>query len=207
MFDNLIYFKEFFEFLLVCGILFNALCVVSVRNGMHSVFFLIFVFLQASLFLFLENVDYFGIIYIIIYVGAVAVLFLFVIMMLNTKYSELTHVFSDYFLVSILISGVFLVQILVILSGSESLFDVNISFNFYNYNDWISFFYSMPIINMLGSVLYIYFVIPFLLSGFILLVAIIGAISLTVGVLSEVKRQKIYAQLQHKVYEEIGLGS
>ena len=85
----------FFYFFIFLG-LFSAIFAIFSKNTIHSILYLILVFCNASGLLFLLNVDYLAFVFLIVYVGAIAVLFLFVVMMLNVKLSSRTETFSKY---------------------------------------------------------------------------------------------------------------
>ena len=153
-------------------LIFSSFFVFISDNPVHSVLFLILAFCNASSILFIFNVDFLGVLFIIIYVGAIAVLFLFVVMMLNVKIyqnsiSNIQYLFLAFFFLNLII------QIYLNLQGvfsfeNENLIDIiakNID--------------TLGNIDIFGQILYNHFVIAFLISGLILLIAMIGAISLT----------------------------
>jgi NADH-quinone oxidoreductase subunit J len=159
-------------------------------NPVHSVLFLILTFCNASAILFLFKVEFLALIFIIIYVGAIAVLFLFVVMMLNVKvFSVLNILYLPFIILGIF---VLLVQIYFVLEKS-----------FFGYNtlDELTPFHFDGIldglnnIDVLGQGLYNYFLVCFLLAGLILLVAMVGAIVLTLNFSSQRKNELVYRQL------------
>lgn len=162
------------------------LFVIISRNPVHSVLFLILSFCHAAAILFLFNAEFLGLIFIIIYVGAIAVLFLFVIMMLNIK---ITY-FDNYLKVPFfLLFGFFLmIQIFLMMEKIFKTSD-NLIFNS------IFFIDNISSINAIGQSLYNNYLICFLLAGFILLVAMIGAIALTLNFRSERKNELVLRQL------------
>jgi len=138
--------------------------------------------------------------FIIVYVGAVAVLFLFVIMMLNIKTSNLSISMYRYLPISILFGSVFFSELFVIFYFDLVPIDVyNLSlflnFDYLYFNDWENSVSSQNNVLALGLVLYTYFSYLFVVSGIILLVSMIGAISLTLHRRNDIKRQYIYKQL------------
>lgn len=176
----------FFTFLLLISSIF----VFISKNPVHSVLFLILTFCNASGILFLFNAEFLGLVFIIIYVGAIAVLFLFVVMMLNVKiYSS-----NIFFYLPFIFLGCFIMilQIFLILEKTftNSTFWVsNLPYSFDNYLD------SLSSIDVLGQSLYNYYLLCFLLAGLILLVAMIGAIVLTLNFRSHRKNELVSRQL------------
>lgn len=155
-------------------------------NPVHSVLFLVFTIFNASLILFFFNVEFLALIFIIVYVGAIAVLFLFVIMMLNIKMSS-SKMFL-YYPVFFIVSFIVLIQIFLVLEVSFSDISVVQSHSF-------SVFDVLNNIEVIGQSLYNYFLCVFLLAGLILLVAMIGAIILTLNFSSVRKNELAFRQL------------
>ena len=164
--------------------------VISARNPVHSVLFLILAFFNAAGLFVLMGAEFIAMILVIVYVGAVAVLFLFVVMMLDINFVELRQGFLQYLPIGALV-GVVLLAELVLIFGS-----------------WIVAPDSAeraasptPLLtettntNALGRILYTDYVYLFQTSGLILLVAMIGAIVLTLRSREGVKRQRISAQV------------
>jgi NADH-quinone oxidoreductase subunit J len=164
--------------------------VISARNPVHSVLFLILAFFNAAGLFVLMGAEFIAMILVIVYVGAVAVLFLFVVMMLDINFVELRQGFLQYLPIGALVGLVLLAE-LVLIFGS-----------------WIVAPDSAeraasptPLLtettntNALGRILYTDYVYLFQTSGLILLVAMIGAIVLTLRSREGVKRQRISAQV------------
>jgi NADH-quinone oxidoreductase subunit J len=177
---------SFFSFLLILSGLF----VFISENPVHSVLFLILAFCNASAILMLFNAEFLALIFIIIYVGAIAVLFLFVVMMLNVKtFSTLNSFYIPFILLG---SFILFIQLFLIIEkaffGFGNIFDSEV-YDFQNILD------NMTNIDVLGQGLYNYFVPCFLLAGIILLVAMIGAIVLTLNFSSHRKNELTYRQL------------
>jgi NADH-quinone oxidoreductase subunit J len=184
----------------------SAIMVISARNPVHSVLFLILVFLNASGLLLLIEAEFIAMIFIVVYVGAIAVLFLFVVMMLDIKIAETNREFSKYLPFGSLIGFIFFIEIFLImnnevpsLNNTES---YNLTNNFFNWKDQLD-----PITNLeaLGQVLYTYYFVYFLIAGLILLVAMIGAIVLTMQLNRQVRRQAIYRQVSRNFENAIFL--
>ena len=165
-----------------------ALLVVMSRNPVHSVLWLILAFFGSSGLFILLGAEFLALILMIVYVGAVAVLFMFVVMMLNINFSELRSGFTRYLPVGLLIGLVLFVELNLVFS------------------DWIpgnSFKPKIQSINdndientkQLGLVLYTDFILYFQLAGIILLIAMIGAIVLTHQKKRSIKRQDILTQI------------
>lgn len=160
---------EFFYFFSSL-ILILALLAINTKNTVYSVLFLILIFCNSTGLLLTFNIEFVSIMLIIIYVGAIAVLFLFIIMMLDIK-KNIYEKFS-YFLICLLIGLIFLY---------ETFISINIKniASFQNYNEWYLYVDSITNIETVGQILYTYYSIFFLLSGIILLIALIGATILT----------------------------
>lgn len=152
----------------------SALAVISVRNPVHSVLFLIFCFFNASALFLLIGAEYVAMTLVIVYVGAVAVLFLFVVMMLNIDIATMRQGFLKYLPVGSAVAALLLGEMVLI-------------FMVMHYSDPVIAGVSHPMPEAtevsntlaLGRILYTDYVYAFQLSGVILLVAMIGAIVLT----------------------------
>jgi NADH-quinone oxidoreductase subunit J len=173
-------------FYLFAGVLVaSAVMVIAARNPVHSVLFLILAFVNAAGLFVLLGAEFLAMILIVVYVGAVAVLFLFVVMMLDVDFAELKQGFLQYLPFGLVIAGIFLAELLLVV-GAWTI-GVNIT-------------RAAPIppqvsnTEALGLVLYTKYVYFFELAGLVLLVAMIGAIVLTLQHRARVKRQDIAAQ-------------
>ena len=165
--------------------------VISSRNPVHSVLFLILAFFNsAGLFVMLGS-EFLAMMLIIVYVGAVAVLFLFVVMMLNINISEMKEGFQKYLPIGLLIGIILLAEIFFVISGNGIQRDLNINVQ------------TIPNTHLIGSVLYTDYIYLFQLSGLILLVAMIGAITLTLRERTGVKKQIVNAQTDRKISDVI----
>jgi NADH-quinone oxidoreductase subunit J len=165
----------------------SAVMVIASRNPVHSVLFLILAFVNASGLFILMGAEFLGMVLIFVYVGAVATLFLFVIMMLDVDFTELREGFIQYLPVGIVIGGVFLFELLLIVGA-------------WVINPAVTKAITAPIPNnvsnteALGLVIYTKYIHYFQLAGMVLLVAMIGAIVLTLRHKAFVKRQDINVQ-------------
>lgn len=176
-------------------ILLSGLMVAFSANPIQSVLFLILTFFNAGVILFLFNSEFFGLILIIVYVGAIAVLFLFVIMMLNIKVYE--NVFVTFFKKNIK-NFILIMFILYCVLVTLFIFLKSV-FNFIktplDLSHDILIFDILTNIDVLGQVLYNYYLVGFLLAGLILLVALIGSIVLTLNFNRAPKKQLVSRQL------------
>jgi NADH-quinone oxidoreductase subunit J len=165
----------------------SAVMVVVSRNPVHSVLYLILAFVNASALFVLMGAEFLAMILIVVYVGAVAVLFLFVIMMLDVDFAELREGFMQYLPVGIVIGGIFMFELLLTVGA-------------WVINPAVTKTITAPIpsnisnTEALGLVLYTKYIHYFELAGMVLLVAMIGAIVLTLRHKAFVKRQDINVQ-------------
>ncbi len=173
-----------FSFVLVA----SALVVVSAKNMVHSVMFLVLCFLNAAGLFVLLGAEFLAMLLIVVYVGAIAVLFLFVVMMLNVDFKDVEHKINRHLPILIMIGVLMLTEIFLITQFS--------SVKFY---DTVSLFPTPTDVrntNAIGSLLYTDFILPFQLSGCILFVAMIGAIVLTLRDETRfIRKQKISDQV------------
>ena len=177
-----------FLFYLFSGILvISSVLVITSKNPIHSVLFLILCFFNSSiLFLFL-NAEFLAMILLIVYVGAVAVLFLFVVMMLDIKISQARKNLLNYLPLGLFVSFVIFFEFIVIIKNSKIVPFVVKNKNMENN--------LVDNTHLLGNILYTDFFLLFQLSGIILLVAMVGAIFLTLRKRKGVKKQNIYNQI------------
>jgi len=175
------------------------------KNPIHSVLFLVFVFFNIAGLLILLGVEFLAMLFLIVYVGAVAVLFLFVMMMLNVKISESSSSVYRYLPIGLFLSVLFLLEIYLIVEGDLNSIDV-FEFNKSEYIilqdesliniSWVDSVVSPTNVDVIGSVLFTYYSFFLIMASIILLVAMIGAIALTLHRRSDVRRQDIFKQLQ-----------
>jgi NADH-quinone oxidoreductase subunit J len=170
----------FYLFATICCL--SGLMVVSSRNPVHSVLFLILAFFNAAGLFILLNAEFLAMLLVVVYVGAVAVLFLFVVMMLDINYSELREGFQKYRPLGLFIGAVLLVELFA---------------TFFEYSGNIKSLPSPGDVHntkALGQIIYTDYVYLFQLAGLILLVAMIGAIALTLRKRVGVRKQVIADQ-------------
>ncbi|MBX9649815.1 MAG: NADH-quinone oxidoreductase subunit J [Xanthobacteraceae bacterium] len=165
----------------------SAAMVIVSRNPVHSVLYLILAFVNASGLFILMGAEFLGMMLIVVYVGAVAVLFLFVIMMLDVDFVELREGFMQYLPVGLVIGGIFVFELLLVVGG----WVINPSVT---RNITSAIPANVSNTEALGLVLYTKYIHYFQLSGMVLLVAMIGAIVLTLRHKASVKRQDINVQ-------------
>lgn len=162
--------------------------VIQSRNPVHSVLFLILVFFNVAALLILLGLDFFAMVLLVVYVGAIAVLFLFVVMMLNIKLAEIHEQKLRYLPIGGLIGILFLFEMFVIID-QDLLLTSSI-----DYIEWSSITSQSTNIEAVGKLMYTYFFHDFLLASIILLVAMIGAIVLTMHRGANVKSQNVFEQ-------------
>src|SRR5215510_5381134 len=168
----------------------SGVLVVSARNPVHSVLFLILAFFNAAGLFVLIGAEFLAMIVVIVYVGAVAVLFLFVVMMLNIDFLELRSGFVGYLPVGALV-GLILLAELILVGGSWLAAPGAPSLGVASATGGI----ALTNTRALGDILYTRYLFAFQVAGLILLVAMVGAIVLTLRHRADVRRQSISAQL------------
>lgn len=179
--------------LLGIGAVYSGFMVISSINPIHSVFYLVLAFINSSILLIIMGVEFLSILFIIVYVGAIAILFLFVVMMLNIKLVEIMDNTTRYVPIGFIIGLIFL-----------SLVSSLIEFEF-NWSNVIGLnLPTMPYeiqttntlnIEAIGNILYTDYFLFFIIASFILLVAMIGAIILTIYHEEKIKRQDLFSQI------------
>ena len=166
----------------------SAFMVIAAKNPVHSVLYLILAFFNAAGLFLLMGAEFLAMILIVVYVGAVLVLFLFVVMMLDVDFAELRQGFLQYLPIGVLVGVVFLAELLLVVGawvigpGLPQAISSPIPGNLTN-------------TEALGRVLYTQYVYYFQASGVVLLVAMIGAIVLTLRHKPNIKRQNISDQV------------
>jgi NADH-quinone oxidoreductase subunit J len=193
MVNSLIYF---FSILLIV----SSIMVIVAKNPLHSVLFLVTSFLSSSIILFLFENEFLALFFLIIYLGAIAVLFLFVVMMLNIKYSELQNSIL-YFPVGIFIGFTVFIEVLGAMNKNFS-FNTDTTFTDHNhYLNWYDSLDSYSDLYVLGQIFYTHYVLQILMAGLILYLSTIGVAFLTIksSVNKDKRRdQSIFRQLSRK---------
>lgn len=182
---------DFAFYLFALLVLTGGLFTVIARNPVHSVLWLILSFLSSAGLFVLLGAEFVAMLLVIVYVGAVAVLFLFVVMMLDVNFSQLKAEMSRYMPIALLIGLVILMQLGIAL-GAWQISEVaqqNVA------AAPESLGLQGPNTQLIGQILYDDYLFLFQVAGLILLVAMIGAIVLTLRHRSDVKRQDVFAQI------------
>ena len=181
---------------------FSAIMVIISRNTIYSVFFLILVFITVSILFIMIGAEFLGMIMLIVYVGAVAVLFLFVVMMLNVSQRMVKHNTRKGLINNIsmgsIVGVIIFLELLVAVGGWKYKEDF-IKISEKNLELQISNTHA------LGYVLYTDYIHLFQISGIILLIAMIGAITLTFSKRENVKRQNYFDQIQREKKSAVSL--
>ena len=180
----------------------SAIMVTVSKNTVHSVFFLILDFISISCLFIMIGAEFLGMIMLIVYVGAVAVLFLFVVMMLNVAQQKnqwfASAASSKHIPVGLIISTIIFFELIIVIGGwkyKPEIFDVNNSLKVSDLSNTHS----------LGQILYTDYIHVFQISGMILLVAMVGAIVLTFRQRSNVKRQSYIKQISRERTEGVSV--
>ena len=171
----------------------SAVMVIASKNPVHSVFFLILAFFNSAGLFVLLGAEYIAMTLVIVYVGAVAVLFLFVVMMLDINFAELRQGFQKYLWMGIGVAAIVLFELIfvVLISLSKpaalaparhSIPDAAVTTN----------------TQAIGNLLYTHYLYPFQMAGIILLIAMVGAIVLTLRTREGVRKQNIATQVSRR---------
>ena len=158
------------------------LMVISSRNPVHSVLFLILAFFNSAGLFVLLGAEFLAMLLVVVYVGAVAVLFLFVVMMLDINFAELRDGFQRYMPLGLGVGGILLAEILFVFFTREEM------------SENLNLVSEVSNTRALGRVLYTDYIYLFQVAGLILLVAMIGAITLTLRKRENVRNQSISTQ-------------
>ena len=184
-----------FYFLSTITIL-STIMVIASRNTVHSVFFLILEFVSAACLFIILGAEFVGMILLIVYVGAVAVLFLFVVMMLEGNFEKIKQGFLQYLPIGFFIGIVIFLELIVVIGGWQYKSEfIGTSKIIYNANETNT--------EQLGKLIYTDFFLPFQISGLVLLVAMIGAILLTFRRRTNMKRQDMVKQSSRERVDSI----
>jgi len=186
----------FFFYLFATVAVISAFMVISARNPVHAVLFLILTFVNAAGLFMLAGAEFLALILIVVYVGAVAVLFLFVVMMLDIDFAEMRQGMLQYAPIGVLVGVILLLELLLV-AGSFFISPDVVS------GSGLPIDPSMSNTKALGLVLYTRYVFLFQGAGAVLLVAMIGAIVLTLRHRSTAKRQDPIKQVGRKASETL----
>mgnify|MGYP001464616064 FL=1 len=182
----ILYFFYFFSFVVIL----SSFLVIFVSNPVHSVLFLIFTFFNAAIIFLIFKAEFLAMTLLIVYVGAVAVLFLFVVMMLNISESIIKEGFLRYFPFGLLLISIFLIELFMIFNSDKIIFPDS---GLIKINEIMNL--GMDNTKSLGLFLYTDYFIIFQISGFLLLLAMIGAIVLAH---SDLKNPKSISPINQK---------
>ncbi len=187
-------------YLFASVVVLSALMTILARNPVHSVLWLVLAFFNAAGLFLLMGAEFLAMILVIVYVGAVAVLFLFVVMMLDIDFAELRAGFARYLPFGLLLAGILLAE-LVLIAGA------------WTFADFAPTVKAAPVTaaegltntQALGSLIYTRYIYVFQAAGMVLLVAMIGAIVLTHRQRGGVRKQSIAAQVARQPGEAVAL--
>ena len=186
---NFLFF--FFSFL----ILLSSLMVVVVQNSVYSVLFLVLSFVSSAGLLLIFECEFLALMFVIVYVGAIAVLFLFIVMMLDIKIVSSNKDTIKYFPVGLILGSIFSLEILVIVNENfkKNFYSSSVNNNYYV--NWFDKLDKFSDIESLGQLIFTQYVLQFLIAGNILLLATIAVVVLTINTNSKQKTQNIFKQI------------
>lgn len=191
MMDKILFY--FFAAVLI----FSALRVVSAKNPVHAVLFLIMAFFTSAALWLLLQAEFLSIVLVLVYVGAVMVLFLFVVMMLDINFEEIRNEFAKYLPVGIVVGVVIMAEIVLVIMRT-SFIDVKIISETSHGGGYSN-------IKELGRLLYTEYLFAFELAALVLLVAIVAAIVLTMRKNTNILRQNISKQINTQATDRMRL--
>ncbi|ESQ84303.1 NADH:ubiquinone oxidoreductase subunit J [Asticcacaulis sp. AC466] len=169
----------------------SGLLVITAKNPVHSVLWLILAFFSAAGLFILLGAEFLAMLLVVVYVGAVAVLFLFVVMMLDVDFVKLRQGFANYLPIGIAVGAVLLFELIMV---SVAVAQKGAAAG----NEPQAFTANESNIRMIGHALYSTYIYLFEAAGFVLLVAMVGAIVLTLRTRPNVKRQDIFSQVTRR---------
>jgi len=196
---------------LLCFLLIiTALMVLLSKNSINSIFFLILCFLNSTNILIINNIEYLAILFIIIYVGAIAILFLFVIMLLNIKTINLQNnnnildnLLILFLIITLIIFQTFFINYNFDFISSLKLNEFYIDFTSTKFIDWSLKYNNLNAFNILGDYLYNYYYLEIILASFLLFIPMIGAITINVKKQNNLKKQKFYIQINNEILQKV----
>lgn len=178
----------------------SAILVVTSRNTVHGVLFLIFTFFNAAGLFILAYAEFLAMMLIIVYVGAVAVLFLFVVMMLNLELVQVQKIAKRYSFIGGLIGAMLAIELILMMiswNTAPTAFELTVVHS--------SLYAHMTNTQALGNLLYTHYALIFQCAGLILLISMIGAIVLTLRHREGVRRQKVGDQISRQGKDSVQL--
>lgn len=183
----------------------SSLFVITTKNPVFSILFLIFTFTNVSCLLFLFNFEFLPIVFLVVYVGAIAVLFLFVLMMLNIKLAELQDNHSSFVPISLVLGFLFITELLFLFRSEFVFLDIFNSQSLYFLSDlsdisnskinFSALLGSYPNLKTIAVAMFSDYLFQFLVAGYVLLLAMVAAIVLTIQKTFVSKTQNIYSQI------------
>nr|YP_009725943.1 NADH dehydrogenase subunit 6 [Caulerpa ashmeadii]QHQ73231.1 NADH dehydrogenase subunit 6 [Caulerpa ashmeadii] len=182
----------------------SACLVIQVANPVHSVLFLILVFFNSAGILLLLGLEFFAMSILIVYIGAIAVLFLFVVMMLNIKLESFVENKYRYLPIGVVLGGIFLFEMFCIIDPALA---GGATFGAQRLTNWFDVISTATNVEGIGLCIYTFYSGYFLMAGLILLIAMVGAIALTHHQQTSLKTQKIHVQnarQYNKTVQKIG---
>ena len=209
--------EHFFLFFLSFLTILSAIMIIFNKNPVHSILFLVLVFVATTGLFLLLGVEFIAMLFLVVYIGAITVLFLFVIMMLNLKVVELNERFIKYLPMGLFIAFIFFMEIFFLINKqlhadnfnilsfdkeSNYLIDYIMSYYFTTWNNYFEIL-NLTNIEQISLILYTKYVYIFLLAGIILLIAMIGAIVLTLNQKFKTKTQDFYIQTNRQINHSI----
>ena len=186
------------QFAFLFSIIFSALMVIFTKNPIHSVLWLIMSFFSGAGIILLLDTEFVAMLFLVVYMVAIAVLFLFVVMMINIKIDQVNSSLVTYLPLGIIVFLIFFMEVWS--SISVGVYEENLK----NFN-WFANAYSTSNIKIVGNILYTYKLPCFIMAGMILLVAMIGSITLTLAEMKGPKTQNIYKQLKQDFKQSVRL--
>ena len=176
-------------------ILLSSLMVVVVQNSVYSVLFLVLSFVSSAGLLLIFECEFLALMFVIVYVGAIAVLFLFIVMMLDIKIVSSNKDTIKYFPIGLILGSIFSLEILVIVNENfkKNFYSSSVNNNYYV--NWFDKLDKFSDIESLGQLIFTQYVLQFLIAGNILLLATIAVVVLTINTNSKQKTQNIFKQI------------
>lgn len=186
-------------FLFILLMIFNSLAIILSNNSIHSVLFLVLNFIISSGLLLVFEREFLALSFLIIYVGAISILFLFVVMMLDIKIKNSQLDLLKYFPIGFFLGILFFLEIIYMLFYSfwVNTYKHTIFINYYI--NWFKTIDNITDILSLGQIIYTHYVVQFLLAGIILLVSVIAAVVMTQdNIVKKPKKQLLFKQISRQ---------
>ena len=184
-----LFMESFLFWLWSLSAIFAGSKVISSNNPIHSVFWLILAFINAAFLLLLLGLEFLPILFCIVYAGAIGIMFLFVVMLLNIKLVEISENATRYLPIGVIIGFIFLYQIYFVFTSEVTNYASN--WEVYDFSSLV----QVSNIEQMGQLLYTDYFLYFLVSSLVLLVSMIGAIVLCLYHEEGIKRQDIFSQV------------